>query len=228
MLKPVITEILAFHQLIRDRDIGEWTGYPLEDHARARPQIFKITVLYYSVPTPPWKAPSNSKLTKATYHVPFVNRTKIDWETIKTAAGGANGYMWGRFRSTANLADDDGNIRQMQVYGSSESEAEQRLLALAALSTGSILTLTPSEEKKIGKRATDKKLYKESTRIYPAYFTIIHQEKIIAESNTATLSGNYIRTKFRIPLWTSSKPSDADELIREALRIRGSSTTTSP
>lgn len=88
--------------------------------------------------------------------------------------------------------------------------------------------MSVAEEKKEGRRATDKLLYKEPTRVYPAYFTIIHQENIVTESNTATLSGNYKRNKARIPLWTETKPPDADEIIREALRVKGSSPTATP
>lgn len=226
MLKPIITEVLAIHQLIRDRDIGEFTGYALDDYVREKPQTFSLKILFCSVPSPPWSMIDTTKLKRATYRVPFIDKTKIDWQTIKLACGGNNGYMWGRFRASANIIKSDGSIRPMQVYGSSESEAEQRLKALVTLSDGTIATLTIAEEKKEGRRAADKLLYKESTRVYPAYFTIIHQEKIIAESNRAMLTGNYRRNKARIPLWTDTKPPDADERIREAIRIRGSSLTT--
>lgn len=228
MLKPLITEVLAIHQLIRERDIGEFTGYPLDEYVREKPQSFKLKILYYSVTSPPWRTRDSSRFVRATYHVPFVNRIKIDWQTIKLACGGSNGYMWGRFRACANIVNSDGSIRPMQVYGSSEEEAEQRLKALLTLSDGTIASLVTAEEKKEGRRAADKLLYKETTRVYPAYFTIIHQEKIVTESNTALLTGNYKRNKARIPLWTDTKPPEAEERIREALRVRGSSSTTTP
>lgn len=227
-LEPIITEILALHQMFRNRDIGEFTGYPLDEYVRARPQSFKLKVLFYSIEAPHWKAPNNGKLVRATYHVPFIQRTKIDWETIKQACGGNNGYLWGRFLCTCNVIDDDGSMRQMQVYGSSEAEAEQRLKALLTLSSGKIATLSITEEKKEGRRATDKLLYKDSTRVYPAYFTIVNMEKIITESNVATIGGNYVWAKARIPLWTSTKPPDCDEQIREAIRVKGSSTPATP
>lgn len=228
MLKPIITELLAIQQLIRNRDIGDFVGYPLDEYVRAKPQSLKLAVLFYSVQSPPWRTIDATRLKSATYNVPFVDRTKVDWQFIKMACGGHNGYLWGRFRCVADIIDDGGSMRQMQVYGASEAEAEQRLKALLTLSNGTIASLSVAEEKKEGRRATDKLLYKEPTRVYPAYFTIIHQEKIVTESNTATLSGNYKRNKARIPLWTETKPPDADEIIREALRVRGSSATTTP
>lgn len=225
LLKPLITEILAFHQIIRDKDIGEFVGQTMPEHVRAAPQALKLKVLFYSVESPPWRAVN---LVKATYNVPFINRAKMDWTSIKNACGGANGYEWGRFRCTANISDSNGNIRQMQVYGGSESEAETRLRALMVLSEGQIITLTPAEEKKVGKRATDKQMYKETTRIYPAYATIVHSEKIITESHNATLNGNYYRSRGRVPLWTATEPPDAAETFREALRVRGSMQAASP
>lgn len=227
-LEPAITQILALHQILRDRDIGEFTGYPLDDYVRAKPQSFHIRVLFYSVESPPWKPPNNQKLVTATYKVPFIQRTKIDWALIKAACGGDNGYMWGRFCCTANVKGEDGSIRQMKVYGNSDTEAEQRLKALWSLTDSSIVTISITEEKKEGLRTIDKLLYKEPTRIYPAYFTVINQEKIVTESNFATLSGNYTRKKSRIALWTSTKPSDADEQIREAIRVKGSSNPATP
>ncbi len=113
----------------------------------------------------------------------------------------------------------------MKVYGGSKNEAEQRLRTLQLLTDSRIVTLSSSEEEKEGVRANNKPLYKETTQVYPAYFTIIHQEKITTESSFPTLTGNYRRSKYRIPLWTTTKPDDADEKIREALRIRGSDPT---
>lgn len=223
MLKPIITQILALHQLIENRNIGEFVGDTLEEHVRPRPQPLKIKILYYNAPSPPFysiKTPTESK--RVTCNVPFITRSKLDWNLIKNACGGNNGYYWGRFLCTANLVDDAGNLRQMQVYGGSKSEAEQRLRALHSLTDSKIVTLSSTEEEKEGRRATDKHLYKETTQVYPAYFTIVHQEKIVTESNLPTLTGNYRRSKYRIPLWTSTKPDDADEKIREALRIKGS------
>lgn len=221
-LKPIITEILAIHQLLRNRDIGEFVGHTVNEYVRSQPKKLKLKILFYSVQSPPWRNANGADIVRATYNVPFVRRSSINWTTIKTACGGANGYSWGRFRATANIIDNQDSLSQMAVYGGSENEAIQRLRALAALSEGSLSSLSVTEEKKEGRRATDKLLYKQTTTVYPAYFTIVNQEKIVTESNVALLTGNYQRAKSRIPLWTETKPPDADELITEALRVRGS------
>lgn len=229
LLKPVISQIAAIHQLIKNRDVGDIVALPLEEYVRAQPHTIKLTVFFYSIKAPPFKAKKGTKLTRASYNIPDVERAKLTWDAIKEACGGSNGYMWGRFRATANLS----NGRQMQVYGSTEKEAEKRLKALLAFSSAKILTLSIAEEKKEGLRDTDKLMYKESTRIYPAYFSIISSEKIITESNreiidttpgkvTPTLAGNFRRAKTRkIPLWIDKAPSNTQTIINEAIKTRG-------
>lgn len=148
--------------------------------------------------------------------------------------GGANGFMWGRYRATAQL--DNG--RQAVVYGGSETAAVTRLKALVKLSSAKIRTLGVTEEKKEGLRATDKILYKPTIRMYPAYFSILSSNKIINESNKEltlpfgtkndNLSGTFRRRKtVKIPLHPSKEPSYVKAFITEMLRDRGTTQTNS-
>lgn len=222
--KPVVSQVIASRKLIENRDIGDFVGTPLEDQVRARPNTTKAVIFFCNFKEPPFRKRVGYPFVRATYNIPDLKRSAIDWLTIKNACGGTEGYTWGRFLATANLS----NGRQMAIYGGSEESAEQRLKALAELSTAKILTLSISEQKKEGLRATDKKLYKATTRVYPAYFSIINSEKIIVESNrelsgiNATLRGDFIRKKTqKIPLWVAREPSNAKAIIAEALRVRG-------
>lgn len=222
-LKPIITQLFAIHQMLEYRDIGQFLGYPVDEYVRARPQPLKVVIVFFSVPTPPWKKlKKKDRFVRATYAIPNIDKRKLTWENIKKACGGANGYQWGRFRCTLHL--DNG--RQMQVHGGSEKEAEDRAMALAALSTAKIIAKTNAEEKREGRRASDKKLYKDTTRIYPGYFSILNQEKIITQTNTATLDGNFLRDKAKINLWVTKKPSDCDAIIKETLRVKGANNQT--
>ncbi|MBD1899261.1 hypothetical protein NDI44_08655 [Trichocoleus sp. DQ-A3] len=219
LLKPVITEILAIHQLVESLDMGQFVGYPWEEFVKLKRQTpLCLDIVWYSVPVPPWKKRNKSdRFVRASYAVPDIKRSALDWEQIKTAAGGKNGYSWGRFRATANLS----NGGQMQVHGGSENEAEERLKALLSLSTAEIVTLSTTEEKKEGRRAVDKKLYKETTRVFPAYFTVTNREKVITESNLSTLEGDFHETQGKINLWTEEAPPNLREIIAEVLRVRG-------
>ncbi|HIK04594.1 MAG TPA: hypothetical protein IGS40_07765 [Trichormus sp. M33_DOE_039] len=222
--KQVISQVVANRKIIEHRDIGDIVGIPAEDYVRGKPHTIKLSVMFFNYTTPPYTARTGQRFVRATYNIPDIKRIKLDWLTIKTACGGANGYLWGRFRATANLS----NGRQVQIYGGSESEADERLKALMQLSDATITTLTIAEEKKEGRRNTNKRMYKETTRIYPAYFSVMNYEKIEVEDErefsglTSTLSGNFrrIRTE-KIPLWVDKAPTNTQAIITEALRVRG-------
>ena len=222
--KSVVSQVIAQRNLIENRDIGDFVGSPVEDYVRAKAETIKLTVFFFNFQQPPFKERSGFRFVRATYNIPDANKAKLDWLTIKNACGGAEGYTWGRFRATANLS----NGRQMQVYGGSDETAANMLKALAAFSTAKVLTLTVAEEKKEGKRAENKKMYKENTRIYPAFFSVLNFEKVVVEEQreysgfNATLAGDFRRSRTKkIPLWVAKEPSNARAIIIEALRVRG-------
>ena len=219
VLKGNITSVLALHQLLEERDIGQFLGYPIEDFVRRRRMSpLSLKVCFFSVPRPPWQSrDKNKKLIRASYSIPDIRRSSLDWDKIKLACGGANGYMWGRWRATAELS----NASQMAVYGGSESEAEQRLLALHSLSDTTIETLSVAEEKKLGKRAVDAYLFKEATRVYPGYFSVVNKQKIINESNQELAQGRPKKKRKTIILWSNEAPNDFDRTITELLTIPG-------
>jgi hypothetical protein len=225
--KPVIANAMVNRQLIKDRDIGDIIGMPAEDVLKARyikgqPLTLKLTVIFYSVKEPPFRKQNRNYFVRAIYNIPDVRREVLDWSIIKTACGGGNGYLWGRFRATSSL--DNG--RKMAVYGSSEEAAYNMLKQLARLSTAKITTMTVSEEKKEGLRDENLTLYKQTTRVYPGYFCLVNEKKIVGESLlensvTGTLVGNFKRkTTPKIPLWVTAEPKSAKNLIIETLKDR--------
>ncbi|RUT07279.1 hypothetical protein DSM106972_025400 [Dulcicalothrix desertica PCC 7102] len=221
-LKPVITLLIGIFQMIENRDIGDIVAMPVPEYVRANPLTTKLCITYFSKKEPPFFSKKQDKIIKAIYNIPDVKHGALKWEAIKNAAGGANGYQWGRFKARANL----NNGREMSIYGASGEIAEKRLLELLTLSNAKIKTLSITEEKKEGVRASDQGLYKEATQMYPAYFSILNSEKIIIESNRehimnarTTMSGTYKRTQTRrVALWVDKKPADCDAVIAEALR----------
>ncbi len=226
-LKPIIALLIGIHQLIENRDVGDIVAMPLQERVLAEPQTIKLTIFFNPSKEPPFRRKKGEHQLTPYCNIPDVNKTKLTWNNIKAAAGGTNGYYWGRFLATAKMS----NRRQMQVYGGSEKDAEERLLALAELSKAKILTLSVTEEKKTGRRATNKLLYKETTRIYPTYFAVINNEKIAVEAEREVyqkgvkgqLAGDFKRrTTPKIPLWLTKEPPNAKALIQEALRVRGS------
>ncbi|AKG21495.1 hypothetical protein [Calothrix sp. 336/3] len=219
-LKTTIVQTLSNYQLMDNKDVGTLIGMPADDYLRAKPQSVRLVITFYSVKQPPWNNP-NGILTRATYSVPDVKRSKLDWQTIKTACGGVNGYMWGRFRATGILS----NGRQMQVLGASGAEAEERLIALLTLSEATLIKKpTISEDRGEDNQG---RYLKQATRIYPAFFTIMNQYKVPgARGSGAPLNDGLYKRKFeRLALWTEQKPINFEESIQELMRRPGAEQT---
>lgn len=210
ILKPLVVQTLSQHQIIENRDIGQFIGASEAEIQKAKPHTQKLKIVMY-----PLKAPPYGKSKRVTINIPDVPRSKMDWEKIKAAVGGENGYTWGRFRAQAEL--DNG--RQMAVYGSSETEAEQRLLACLALSEANFYTLNVTEEKKAGTRATNEDLQKEPIRVYPGWVTIEVNRVSLTPAGRLHTDGKH-RKKFskRFSLSANSKPPKWDEGIAELFR----------
>ncbi|WKT80721.1 hypothetical protein QYC27_10535 [Thermosynechococcus sp. PP45] len=219
-LKPAITSVLATYQLVENRDVGAIVGQPVPDYLAANPQSLRIIIEMMSVREPPWTdlQRGGRRAKRVTIAVPDLDRTKLDWEKIKFAVGGENGYLYGRFRATAFLS----NGRQMAVYCASEEEAEQLMARLLTLSQAELLRLSITEEKREGELAKRPGLLKQVVRVYPAYFTILNRREYFAPREGETrqsLRQNYQDRKVRIPLYPKQKPDWADQAIADLLRF---------
>lgn len=207
-------EVLNTYRLVHNRDIGMVMGLPLEEYTRAKPQSLRIVIDCYSRNQPPyWR--KTDDLVWATITIPDCKREAVDWERIKAAAGGVNGYLWGRFKGVANLSTG----RRLILYAGSESEARDRLMAMLALSDAEMLTINITEEVRIGERLKKPKLQKDATRVYPGYFTILNRKEILdqEQGRTSTRQKNFRDAKIRIPLWTQSAPENFNEMIAEIM-----------
>lgn len=225
VLKAQLPGVLASYQLVENRDIGQFVGQTVPDEARMGDLTLRLKIILYNVAAPPWEGSRNPKVRRVTVTIPDIKRSKLDWEDIRAACGGRNGYMWGRFKAVAKLT----NGRRLEVWGATKAEAEDRCKIFAALSEAEIRTLNVTEELKEGDRLANPGLYKESERIYPAYCFILNREKILSRDRGRPVGKHrYEDKRFRLDLWTSTKPFDWDETVQEALLRAGSINTSSP
>ncbi|WP_035992524.1 hypothetical protein [Leptolyngbya sp. KIOST-1] len=215
-IRGQIPAVLAHHQLIESRDVGQLVGQPFDDYVRARPfEGFRLQFALYSKPAPPYAGTERDRLVRVAVQVSDVDRTKIDWERLILCCGGRNGYLWGRFRAHAVLT----NNRPLTVYGGTPAEAEGRLKAFLTLTNSEIRTISVTEEKREGSRLKNPKMYKETTRVYPGHLTIINRERLETfDRGQRSLDGNYFDKKARIDLWRETRPADFEDTIRELLR----------
>jgi hypothetical protein len=218
LLQAEIVSTLSEYQMMQDKDIGTFVGSPTDEYLRARPQSLRIVIQFYSVPSPPWKSRDANRLVSATYAIPDIEPSKIDWEQLKIACGGANGYLWGRFRATILL--DTG--RQIQAWGATKDAAVDRATAFLKFTKGKPIkskpTITEDQTEDLGGS-----FIKQPTKIYPAFFTIMNQyQSPGARGSGIPINGKrYIRKKDRLDLWTNTKPNDFQEVILEMLKKPG-------
>ncbi len=221
-----LTSVLTTHQMIEDRDVGQVIGQPLDDYIRARPlDGIRLQFKLYSLKTPPYSRRGSQRLVEVVVTVTDVSRAFLDWDRLRQACGGLNGYLWGRYLAKAKL-DNGGTLK---VYGGTEDEAEDRLRAFLTLSTAEIKGLTVTEEKRTGERLTNPKMFKEVTRVYPGHVSIINRQRTLyLDRGSPSTSGNYIDKRARFDLWRSTKPPDFELKLTELLRRGDQSDTSSP
>jgi hypothetical protein len=226
VLRGQIPAVLATHQMISDRDLGQLIGQPLDDWVRPRPiEGLRLKFQLFSFKSPPYSRRGDDRLVEVTITLSDVDRTKLDWERLRFVAGGSNGYLWGRFRARASLT----NGRKLIIYGATEKEAVERVQSMLTLTDLEIKTLSVTEEVKEYERLRNPKMFKEITRVYPGYLSIINRERTLAiDRGKGSLQGNYVDKRARFDLWRATEPPDFEEKIRELLRRLDSTGNLSP
>lgn len=214
-VKSQIISSLNTFQMIDNRDVGQIIGEPVLDSVRKPPVSLSLRIHLRGTPKPPWQKVDGSRAKRAQITIPNVKKSKLDWQTIKQAVGGVNGYFWGRFFVNAQL--DDGN--KIGFYTNGETEGKRILNKLLELTESELVNLAITEEMKEGARLKYEKLYKKSLRIYPANLSIINQHQILKiDEGIATSRGIYKRRRYLIPLYTDKKPDNFDLIVQELLR----------
>lgn len=209
LIKNNLVHLMAQHKLLDGKDLGEITGQPQEDYVNATPQSERLVIQFYSVSTPPWSRTLGTKVKRASCAIPSLDRKKLDWEKIKLACGGANGYMGGKHLATARL--DNG--RQMQVYGATAKEAVDMVKSMATLSTAEILTINTSRREKEAKAVEQPDLIKNSTKMYAAYATLYVKKRDLNQGKLTINGKKQSERRYRIELWHKEKPFNVDQQI---------------
>ncbi|MBW4542437.1 MAG: hypothetical protein KME43_25375 [Myxacorys chilensis ATA2-1-KO14] len=199
-LKPIATNILGTSKLVRNREIGQFVGYPLIDYVKANPYVRKLSVTFRGKEKPPYRSAEGNLIKTVNYNIPDV-KIGLTWEQIKLAM---TPFEWGKYRCTANLK----NGRQMAVYGASPSEAESTLRKLLTLSTTEILTLSITEEKD-----RNIKLKKDTIRVFPAYATLLTRQTDGTDPDYVDLEGKgYANFTQKLEMYHDSEPPESPVL----------------
>ena len=218
VLMPQISGLINTHRLLSDKDVGEIIGQPADAHIQRKVPSstqLEIIVKFYNAQRPP--LPRGPNLVEATYTIPNISRAALDWERIKLACGGVNGFDWGPHRCTANLS----NGGQMAVYGGSYADAKNLIERFLTLTSDlDVKWFSKGEEDEGGNRSLVNNNIKRLTRLYPYSVTVIRTDRTTnPELGRVRLTdGNRVQfLKRRFYLWPDIKPVGFDEGILELL-----------
>lgn len=217
-LKAALPTTLAHYQMIESRDVGQLVGQPLNDYVRNKELTLRLRFQLFDRPSPPYGSARNNLLTRVSITVPDVKRSALDWQQLKFAVGGPNGYLWGRYKARGRID----YRRYVIAHGGTEDEAVDRLRAVMQLSDARLQTINVTEELREGERLINPRLRKDATRVYPAYVTVINRDRTIAfDEGRASPEGNWVDRQARFNLWRDSPPVDFNERLTEVLRYSG-------
>jgi hypothetical protein len=207
--------VYGTYPLIENRNVGLVMGMPVDDLVKMQPQSLRLVVDLYSVKKPPFYKKTDN-FVWATVTLPNIKRSAVDWNLIKQAFGGMNGYMWGRFRLKCQLKSG----RQIVFYAGSEATAKNQLESFMMLIDDEVVTVNVSEETRSGERIKRPRLYKNTTKIYPAFFTVINREDLLdpAKGKVGPRAKTYRDNKVRIPLWLDKEPPETKALVNQVFR----------
>ena len=215
-LIPQVQGVLDSHRSLANRDVGQIIGQPLDDYVRDKALSLRLKFELFDRQSPPYSNTRSNSLTRVSITIPDVKRSALNWDTLKQALGGANGYRWGRFKARGRIEGK----RYVTVYGSTASEAEQRLKAVMQLSDAVIQTINVTEETRDGDRLTNPRLQKQATQVYPGYVSIVNRGRITAiDQGRASVDGQWNDKRNRFELWRTTPPPDFDERVRELFRF---------
>ncbi|KAM3097708.1 hypothetical protein ACKFKF_19380 [Phormidesmis sp. 146-12] len=175
-----IRTVMPVHQIIEDKDIGQFMGESPNEVITAKPQLRCLNLIFYGKPSPPYWKGRTRLCQNSTISVPDA-KTGISANDIKAAL---KSYTYGDWYVHCKM--DSG--RQMQGWFSSHNEGIQTLTALSRLSTSDIVveSFRWSNGKDGGKK---------SEKMYPSYASIIYPRRKNGK-NTGPLG-----RPVRIPIW---------------------------
>jgi hypothetical protein len=210
LLKESIPVEIQNRQYLGDKDLG----MQLDEEARtillaAQPFSLYGWVVFRSEDG---KGPGR----RPTYQLPAFDRAKVDdYDRIRAACGGPNGYLWGRFVATATTSVGHPLI----VRGGTADDAEDRLEALATLCELDLLTVNVTDERRTHKRASNPTLKKDTRRVLPYRLILVNRHYFTDPRPNAQPSKNgyYDEVRFVFDISGSTKPSDWNARMAEVL-----------
>jgi hypothetical protein len=218
IVKAELAASLADYDRMETKDLGQVFAISASDFiARAAPLKLYLKLEFEPV--------DGGRRGEASYQIPNPKISLLDnYDTIRAACGGSNGYMWGPFKGVGRLSSG----HNLEVYAATRDGAMDRLQAFASLSDDDLLTVDITEEIPTLRRDTIKMLKKPNIQIKPVRMRLINREYFDSPRPNARASkkGYYLPKNAILSLRGTSKPADWNQKISEILR--GPTASTAP
>ncbi len=213
-----INDVMVQHQMVENRDIGQFVGEPVVESLTKLKTEFELKIRFNSNKVPPIVGGQRAQVS-----IPDVQKSKIDWQKLKVLFGGTNGYLYGEYYCNLKCRTKHGLIFHIKFFANSENTAYE--LCQAALSLTDSEEVTPNygrQKKNEGIRKGTDFYDKKNVRMYPIDFTILNRELLSNNKNLEdgrlTSSGRFNYKKYRLPLWTTEKPVDFNNILQELFK----------
>lgn len=209
-LRATLPSAIAHYELLDQRDVGIVSAIdPAHLFVKAMP-----LELYCRIE---WRSDRGHEGPRPSYQISSVNRTRIDdYEFIRQICGGANGYLWGRWKAIATMSDG----HTITSYAATEALAESRVRDLAQLSEAEIQTVNVTHELKEDKRLLIQGLQRDSELVRPHRLILTNRKYFSTPQigSKASKRGYWVPLTARLSISSPNKPADWDETIAEILR----------
>lgn len=211
LVKAQLVEEIQQRRYLEDKDLGTMVDPQIKEIMLASSplELYGVVIFEAIDKQAPGRRPE--------FRLPALKRSVLDdYEKIRAACGGANGYMWGRWVAKATTSTG----HPMIVRGGSASIAETRLRALAELCDLQILTVNITEELKADQRLSTPALQADSKQVLPIKLIIYNRQYFTAQVplSRAAKKGNWTDRKWEFDLRGPQKPSDWNERLAYVLR----------
>jgi hypothetical protein len=204
------------YQMLKEKDLGLLVGGEPIANTITTPGLPYMKFIFSS--------DKNKKKDPTYINIYNIDRTKVDnWNTLKMAVGGENGYYWGPYLVEAILPDNN----PIRCYARTEDEGIDLIEGLLQFSKAEQdyeknIWNSKHEIKKGSRKKYDKKSYKTPRQAFPWEVVIVNQMAILNEENgIATRSGIYTSNEAKIPLYRETKPDNFEKTIQELFTTPG-------
>lgn len=189
-----INNYLSTHSLVDNRDIGTVVGQTYDEWYTLRPQSRKLVIEFRGKEKPPFLNSDGSLAQRTQIAIPNA-KIGISWNQLKAIKR----FTWGNYMARGVFDDR----RQMTVWGSTDTEAKEQLLALAQLSQSDLVQVSVShpEIQNIKRR-------KQPTLVYPCFATMLVRKPTVGANDFTLIDGqNRAMARERIEIWQDDAPA---------------------